>query len=707
MSTLNHDTGPSALWWDVMRLGMAGRCLAFAVFALLLGLTLALGYSLHDDAQTLSLMWPASGLLLVALMCSTQRNWKWIFAVQIGVHLAMYYYVAAPDHWSWGPVFVAANSLNGLVAASLARRFIPTPATPRVRQILILIAAMALGAAVSALVGGYASIHTAPPGAQFLRQWQLWLADNWLGSMFLAPVLLSWFMRWRVPVNSPPVTHWGEVVGIGTALIAMSLWLFGSPATALLPILHPQTLLVGLVVVAAFRLPPRWSTTLTALCVLIAVYDQGRRLGPFSRDPDPFIRVGAAQLWLVTLIAMNYVLSVVLLEMQNTLALLRRTEERYRHFVEKTSEAVWQIELDVPMPFDLPEKSQVDWLHRFAHITECNLPYRRLNHLLSIPDEELREWRPEVPWSAVYVANLAEAASHDYSIDGLQFTVPSPSGASTYMAAFTAVVDKTGLLRLWGVARDITVLVDLNRRLKAKQERVQMYARQLTNAEERARRATAVDLHDGIGQQLVGIALTLEAAASRSTPEARLLLGEAIHSLREVHGITQRVIADLSPPGLYELGLEPALQWLSIYMRQHDNLQVQLNVNVDDRVFDLDLRILVFKLIRELLRNVVKHSGVKTAAVNVTTTPHQLRLEVIDNGVGFEWQLSLFEIRAEGFGLWSVAERIREAAGELTVDTSPGRGCRVSIAFPLGKLEKAREHPMYNGDHYSSVAGQR
>ena len=705
MLTLTDDTRHSALWWDVMRLGIAGRCAAFAIFAVALALMVALGYSLHDDAETLSIMWPPAGLLLFALICSPQRNWKWIFATQMTVQWVMYFFVATREHWAWGPVFVVANSLGGLVPAILAHRFIPTPATPRVRQILILIAAMALGAAVSGVVGGYASTHTAP-GTQFLRQWQLWWADNWLGSMFLAPVLLSWFMRWRVPVNSPPVTHMGELLLIGTALIGMSLWLFGSPMTALLPILHPQTLLVGLVVVAAFRLPPRWSTTLTALCVLIAACDQGRRLGPFSSDPDPFIRVGAAQLWLVTLIATNYILSVVLLEMQNTLSLLRRTEERYRHFVEKSSEAVWQIELDVAMPFDLPLQSQVDWLRQFARITECNLPYQRLHHLLSIPDEELRAWRPEVPWSAVYLANLAEAARHDYSIDGLQFTVPSPSGSSTYMAAFTAVVDKTGLLRIWGVARDITALVDLNRRLRAKQERVQMYARQLTNAEERARRATAVDLHDGIGQQLVGIALTLEAAASRTTPEARLLLGEAIHSLREVHGITQRVIADLSPPGLYELGLEPALQWLSVYMRQRDNLQVQLNVHVDDRGFDLDLRILVFKLIRELLRNVVKHSGVKTATVNVTTTPQQLRLEVADNGVGFEWQLSLFEIRAEGFGLWSVAERIREAAGELTVDTAPGRGCRVSVEFPLGKRAQAREFPMDKDDHHGNVAGR-
>ena len=170
-----------------------------------------------------------------------------------------------------------------------------------------------------------------------------------------------------------------------------------------------------------------------------------------------------------------------------------------------------------------------------------------------------------------------------------------------------------------------------------------MYARQLAGAEERARRSTAVDLHDGIGQQLVGLALTLDAAAARVPPETRLLLGEATHTLRQVHASTQRVIADLSPPGLYELGLEPALQWLAVYMRGRDNLQVILHVNVDDGAFDLEMRILIFKLIRELLRNVVKHARVDTATVNVSMTVRQLSLEVIDDGVGFEWQLSLFD----------------------------------------------------------------
>jgi len=198
-----------------------------------------------------------------------------------------------------------------------------------------------------------------------------------------------------------------------------------------------------------------------------------------------------------------------------------------------------------------------------------------------------------------------------------------------------------------------------------------------------------VDLHDGIGQQLVGLAMTLDAAASRSPPEVRLLLGEATHTLREVQLITQRVIADLSPPGLYELGLEPALKWLSIYMRGKDNLQVELQVAPDAAAYNLELRVLVFKLIRELLRNVVKHSGVKSAAVTVTQTTDELCVVVQDRGVGFEWQLSLFEPRSEGFGLWSVADRVRAVAGEMTVDTAPGRGCRVSVVFPHNRV-----HPL-------------
>ena len=447
--------------------------------------------------------------------------------------------------------------------------------------------------------------------------------------------------------------------------------------------------ILALIVVAAFRFPPRWSALLAAAVALLASYYASRNLGPFAGDPSAFVRVGAAQLNIAAIVVINFMLTVVLLEMRNAFSQLRTSEERYRSFIEQSSEAVWRVELDVPMDPNLRLADQIAWLHAHAYVAESNLSYLRLNRQLGLPEGDARLWRADVPWSAPFIEHLEAASRRGYSMDGLQFSVSSGSRQITYITGFRGVIEAGKLVRVWGVAREVTELVELSDRLRQQQDRLRQYARELVGAEERARRATAVDLHDGIGQQLVGLAMTLDAVAGRATPEMRLLLGEATHTVREVQSIAQRVIADLSPPGLYELGLEPALKWLIVYMRSKDNFQVELSIPADDAAIDLDLRVLVFKVIRELLRNVVKHSGVKAAKVTVTHTPKELRVVVEDLGVGFEWQLSLFEPRAHGFGLWSVADRVREAAGEMTVDTGPGRGCRVTVVFPLGEAKAA------------------
>ena len=61
------------------------------------------------------------------------------------------------------------------------------------------------------------------------------------------------------------------------------------------------------------------------------------------------------------------------------------------------------------------------------------------------------------------------------------------------------------------------------------------------------------------------------------------------------------------------LGSGPALQWLAVYARGHDQLQVELAVQVREEAIGVDMRVLIFKLVRELLRNVVKHAGVNAA----------------------------------------------------------------------------------------------
>ena len=101
----------------------------------------------------------------------------------------------------------------------------------------------------------------------------------------------------------------------------------------------------------------------------------------------------------------------------------------------------------------------------------------------------------------------------------------------------------------------------------------------------------------------------------------------------------------------------------------------------------MDLRVLIFKLVRELLRNVVKHAGVDTARVTVRGDADAVHIDVVDTGRGFEWQMDLFGERVGGFGLWSIADRISEVGGEFIVDTAPGRGARFSLKFALRRVD--------------------
>jgi signal transduction histidine kinase len=675
---------PQGLQWDFTRNGIAKGYGSLAGFAALYLLLVLLGLKLHENVEVLTIVWPAAGLLFMALWLSPRRNWVWIIAIQLAIEMsagaAIVENFRLPTYLSYS----VANSIDGLVGALVASRLIPTPRIPRMRNVLLFIASVAIGAAASAVVGAY-GITRSLFSAAYMREWQIWWAGNWLGSLCIAPIVMGWAVRWHARQHSAPAGPAVEMMLIGFAMLAMSSWVFSAPPGGVTTILDMPFVLLAFVVVAAFRMPPRWSTIFAAATAVLVSYFASRGLGPFAGDPSPFVRVGAVQLYLATLVVINFLLTVVLLEKRNAFQQLHTSDERYRNFIAHSSEAVWRIELSSPLDPHLPVIDQIAWLQTHAYVAESNLTYLRMNREMGLTEAEARQWRADMPWFSMFIQHLGAASHQGYSMDGLQFSVSVSSRPRTYITGFRGVIEQGHLVRVWGVARDVTELVELNERLRQNQDRLKLYARELVGAEERARRATAVDLHDGIGQQLVGLSMTLDALVTRSPPEIRLLLSEATNTVREVQAIAQRVIADLSPPGLYELGLEPALKWLSVYMRSKDNLQVDLKVTAADADIDIDLRVLVFKVIRELLRNVVKHSGVQFASVTVTRDPDELRAVVEDRGSGFEWQLSLFEPRAHGFGLWSVADRVRDAAGEMTVDTGPGRGCRVTVVFPLGK----------------------
>jgi integral membrane sensor domain MASE1 len=292
-------------------------------------------------------------LLLAALFLTSARVWTWLLGLQWLIGIGVDYLLAERFHPFWSTMFVAADSLDGAVGASVATFLIRQPAQPRIRQVLGFFAAAGLGAAASALLGALCAVNVLGD-ANYLHQWQIWWAGNWLGSLAIAPVVLTWAVRWRLPDLSVRTAHRWDLIAISIVLMGMTQWIFSATPGSLTTFLQLPSMLLAILIVAAFRLPPRWSTTLAATAVLLASYHSSQGLGPFTAQPDLFARIGSLQFFLATLLVFTFMLATVLLEKQRTFEQLTTSEERYRQFVTHSSEAVWRVELDEPMPLDCP-----------------------------------------------------------------------------------------------------------------------------------------------------------------------------------------------------------------------------------------------------------------------------------------------------------------------------------------------------------------
>src|SRR5450432_4002064 len=145
----------SALVWDFMRRDFARRAAHLAAFGLLYAVLAVLGLLLRERSQQLTIMWPAAGLLFMALWLSPRRNWIWILAIQVSIEMLSGAIVQDQFRVLRYLPFAVANSIDAAVGAWIASRLIPTPRVPKMRNVLLFIASVAVGAAASSAVGAF------------------------------------------------------------------------------------------------------------------------------------------------------------------------------------------------------------------------------------------------------------------------------------------------------------------------------------------------------------------------------------------------------------------------------------------------------------------------------------------------------------------------------------------------------------------------
>jgi PAS domain S-box-containing protein len=217
------------------------------------------------------------------------------------------------------------------------------------------------------------------------------------------------------------------------------------------------------------------------------------------------------------------------------------------------------------------------------------------------------------------------------------------------------------------------------------QKELRSLASELSLAEERLRRKVARDVHDHIGQSLAISKLKVETLREsltrselvRSLDEVRKLLSEAIDK-------TRSLTTELSPPVLYELGFEAALESLVKNAHERYGLSTQFENDELDKPVSEDIGVMLFQAVRELLVNVAKHAKAQEVKVSIQRVDDEIRIEIEDDGKGFDiLSEGPYSVASGGFGLFSIRERLGHMGGHFDIESKLGRGTRVTLSAPL------------------------
>ena len=218
------------------------------------------------------------------------------------------------------------------------------------------------------------------------------------------------------------------------------------------------------------------------------------------------------------------------------------------------------------------------------------------------------------------------------------------------------------------------------------QEKLQSLASELSLVEEQERRIIATDLHDQIGQTLSVIKMRcFSLRENLSSPEQLQYLDEIFELVQQTIQEIRSLTFELSPPVLYELGLVAAIEWLAEQFQNKHELRCMVENDNLPKPLNDDIKVVLFRSVRELMANIVKHAQAKTARITIRVMKDTIRVRVTDDGMGYNLTGKNQGDNTHAFGLFSIRERIRPLGGELEIDSRPGQGTMVTLMAPLKK----------------------
>ncbi len=341
---------------------------------------------------------------------------------------------------------------------------------------------------------------------------------------------------------------------------------------------------------------------------------------------------------------------------------LRESEERYRELFENARDAIYVHDLEGAYIRVNKAAERMSGYSREEIVGHNFWEFIAPDHIKHVREH--------------FCTKLAQQGETTYECD-----VISRDGRRVPVEVSSRAIYENGVLvGVQGMARDIT-------ERKWAQDALQIFSRQLIEAQEDERRRIARELHDQIGQVLTAVKMNLYTVQQVCTSsETRSYVKDNIEAVDEALRLVRDLSVDLRPPVLDDLGLATAIRWyVDRYTRRTGlNVAVVIDLPDENERFSRELETACFRIAQEALTNVVRHANAHQVLVQLEKEGNVLFLTIKDDGVGFDFEsLRHREPRATTLGLVSMHERAHAAGGIISIDSKPRQGTEIRLSIPL------------------------
>ncbi len=234
-----------------------------------------------------------------------------------------------------------------------------------------------------------------------------------------------------------------------------------------------------------------------------------------------------------------------------------------------------------------------------------------------------------------------------------------------------------------GMLEDISDQKQAQAKVSDYQEKLRSVALELSLTEERERRRLATDLHDHVGQILALAQIKLGALRESASNGQIRALDEVRQLIEQTIRYTRSVGFELSPPILYDLGFEAAVEWLAEQIQEQHGVHIKVAADRSPKPVDDEIRILLFQFLRELLTGMVRLAKPNNITVLISRNGTHMGVDIENDGFMAEPGPESTLPSPGELGLFSIRERLKFLGGSLQVESGPGLGTRMSLRVPL------------------------